>query len=463
MLLTITYIRPPATDLGFLLHKNPDRPQTFDLGFGKAHVFYPEANENSCTAALLLDIDPVELARGHRGSGGLGLFDYVNDRPYVASSFLSVAISRIFASAISGRSKERPELTEADLPLQARITMLPSRGGEDMIRRLFEPLGYEVVVEEYLLDETFPEWGEARYYNVTLIKQCRLQDLLSHIYVLVPVLDKEKHYWVGNDEVDKLLRHGEGWLTEHPEKNLITSRYLNRQHNLINQALSKLLAEEAPDPDRSIEKIDQAEENDKTLNLNQQRLGTVMAVLKSVEARKVIDLGCGEGNLLALLLKDRSFNEIAGTDVSIRALERAHDRLKLDSLNESKRERIALFQSSLTYRDKRFSGYDAATVIEVIEHLDSNRLNAFKRVVFEYARPATVILTTPNMEYNVKYESLAAGTVRHQDHRFEWTRKEFQEWSENVASEFGYSVRFLPIGEEDAELGSPTQMGVFTL
>jgi 3' terminal RNA ribose 2'-O-methyltransferase Hen1 len=462
MLLSITYTRLPATDLGYLLHKNPDRPQSFKLSFGQAHVFYPEASQERCTAAILLDIDPVELARGHRRPGGEGLFDYVNDRPYVASSFLSVAISRVFGTAMSGRSKDRPELAEEALPFEVKITMLPCRGVEDIIRRLFEPLGYKVAVQGYPLDEKFPGWGESSYYTVILTAHCRLQDLLSHIYVLVPVMDREKHYWVDEEEVEKLLRHGAGWLAEHPEREMIAARYLRRQRHLINQALSKLLEDESPEPEETIEELEE-EVRDRILNLNQQRLGSVVAVLKSVGARRVIDLGCGEGNLLGFLFKDRHFTEIAGVDVSPRSLEIGKGRLKLDRLSDKQKERITLFQGSLTYRDKRFKGYDAATVTEVIEHFDSNRLGAFERVVFEFARPATVIVTTPNKEYNVRYENLLTGAVRHRDHRFEWSRREFQDWAESTAGKFGYVVRFLAIGEKDPELGAPTQMGVFTL
>src|SRR5436190_17920500 len=146
MLLTITNTKPPATDLGYLLHKNPSRVQSFELSFGKAHVFYPEATENRCVAALLLDVDPVGLVRSRRGPAGEGglLDQYVNDRPYVASSFMSVAIAQVFGSALSGRSKDRPELVETPLPLEARLSVLPCRGGEGFLRRLFEPLGYDV-------------------------------------------------------------------------------------------------------------------------------------------------------------------------------------------------------------------------------------------------------------------------------------------------------------------------------
>src|SRR5258706_1003449 len=231
MLLTITNTQEPATDLGYLLHKNPNRVQSFELSFGKAHVFYPEATRARCTVALLLDFDPVGLVRNRRGPAGDAgaLQQYVNDRPYVASSFLSVALGRVFASALGGTSKEKPELAETALPLMARIAVLPCRGGEDLLRRLFEPLGYTVRAEHHPLDEQFPEWGEGPYYTVEIEQTIPLKDLLVHLYVLIPVLDAEKHYWVSQDEVEKLLRRGEGWLQAHPERELIVTRYLRFQ------------------------------------------------------------------------------------------------------------------------------------------------------------------------------------------------------------------------------------------
>lgn len=464
MLLTITTSHRPATDLGYLLVKNPARCQSFPLAFGQAHVFYPVASEDRCTAALLLDLDPVGLVRGSRGSSrGAGtLGQYVNDRPYVASSFLSVAIARVFGSAINGRSKDRPELAQAALPFQVEIPVLPCRGGEPFLRRLFEPLGYAVDTLHLPLDETFPEWGESPYFQVSLAATCRLQDLLTHLYVLLPVLDNDKHYWVGQDELDKLLSRGEGWLPLHPEREQIAERYLVHQRRLVREALVRLVADEDPDPDATEEVRAQEEDVlERGISLNEQRIGAVIAALKDAGARRVIDLGCGEGRLLQSLLGDRDFDRVVGMDVSYRSLDIAGKRLNLDQLPSRQLERIELFQGALTYRDKRLSGYDAACAIEVIEHLDPSRLPAFERVIFEFARPGTVIATTPNAEYNVRFESLPAGRVRHSDHRFEWTRDEFQAWARAAAQRSGYSVRFLPVGPDDPAVGPPTQMGVF--
>jgi 3' terminal RNA ribose 2'-O-methyltransferase Hen1 len=460
VLLTITLTTPPATDLGYLLHKSPGRIHTRTLAFGPAHVFYPEATEERCTAAMLLDIDPVGLSRGRRE--GPSLEPYINDRPYVASSFLSVALADHFGTAMSGRSKERQALADLALPFESTIATLPSRGGEPLIRRLFEPLGYAVSVVPHPLSETFADWSESPYFTVTLAATVRLRDLLAHLYVLIPVLDDQKHYWVSAPEIEKLLRRGEGWLAGHPERELIASRYLARQASLTREALRQLVVDDDVDPDQTEEARD-AEEAvvEDRLSLADQRLGAVLAALRASGAKRVLDLGCGEGRLLAALDKDHAFNEIVGVDVSARSLDVAARRLRLDRANERQRERLRLLQGALTYRDERLAGFDAAVLMEVIEHLEPGRLPVLERAVFEFAHPATVIVTTPNAEYNVRFETLPAGRFRHRDHRFEWTRAEFAAWADGVAERFGYVVRYLPVGPDDPEVGSPTQMAVF--
>ena len=462
MLLTITTTRSPATDLGWLLHKHPDRVQTFDLAFGKAHVFYPETSDDRCTAALLLDVDSVGLVR--RSAGPELLAQYVNDRSYVASSFLSVAIAQVYGSALAGGCKGKPELAEEPLPLVARLAVLPCRrGGEGFLRRLFEPLGYVVTATRHPLDVAFPEWGEGPYFTVELAGTVRLADLLSHLYVLVPVLDDEKHYWVGNDEVEKLLRHGDGWLAAHPEKEQIAARYLRRQGKLVKSALARLAPEDDTDPDETAADHDLAEERlEARVSLHERRLAAVLAVLQEAGAKRIVDLGCGEGKLLRLLATDARFTDVVGLDASTRSLEIAQQRLGRLRLPDNLRERVKLLHGALTYRDARIEGFDAAAVVEVIEHLDPSRLAAFERVLFGCARPGLVVLTTPNREYNVMFEGLPAGKFRHADHRFEWTRAEFAAWCAGVCSRAGYAVRLAPLGDEDPALGGPSQMAVFT-
>lgn len=465
MLLTVTTTWRPATDLGFLLHKHPDRCQSFELSFGRAHVFYPEASAERCTACLLLDVDSVAMVRRNRPNEGFLLGQYVNDRPFVASSFLSVAIARVFGSALQGRSQERPELVATPLPLTAQVDVLPVRGGERFLRAVFEPLGYAVEAFRHPLDDRFPEWGDSPYFSVAVRKVTTLSELLTHLYVLVPVFDAQKHYYVGQDELEKLLAKGEGWLARHPEKEEITRRYLHFQPSLVRQALARLVEEEEPaEVDEEVSSAESSEEVLETpLRLNEERLGAVVAVLRASGARRVMDLGCGAGSLLCELFKDPQFTEIVGMDVSIRALEAAQRRLKLDRLPADQQRRLRLLHGSLMYRDQRLEGFDAAAVVEVIEHFDPPRLAAFERVVFEFARPRIVVVTTPNREYNVTWPGLAAGQFRHGDHRFEWTRQEFHQWATGLAERFGYQVRFLPVGPEDPRWGPPTQMAVFQL
>lgn len=464
MLLTITYTGSNTRNLGYLLCKNPDRPQVFQLNHGRAYVFYPEVSDSRTTAALLLDIDPIDLARGKEGStgGGQGLFHYVNDRPYVSSSFLSTAISRVYGTAMSGKSQRYQELADTPLDLEATIAMLPCRTRHEMINRIFEPLGYEVSFDAPLPPEE--KNGGIHYINLTLKGKVRLCDLLRHLFVLIPVFDRQKHYWIGPDEVEKLLRIGDEWLPAHPEKSYITSRYLKRRRMLVNLAFKRLAQVEEEETENDLpEPEEEQEEVEKQLSLNAKRLGSVIAALKNHGVRKVIDMGCGEGNLLRLLVRDGQFTNIAGIDVSPLSLERAANRLRLERADERMKERISLFQSSLTYKDTRFQGYDAACVIEVIEHMDLPRLKAFERVLFEHTRPSVVVLTTPNREYNAKYENLNERELRHHDHRFEWTREEFKTWATKVAEQHGYTVLISEIGDKDEELGAPTQMGVFSL
>ena len=465
MLLMLSTARTPATDLGFLLHKHPDRFQSFDLSFGQAHVFYPDAAGDRCTACLLLEVDPVGIVRGKKPDQSFLLGQYVNDRPYAASSFLSVAISQVFGSALQGACKTRPDLPAVPLPLEASLAVLPVRGGERFLRAAFEPLGYEVTTTRHPLDEQFPEWGDSPYFTVTLRHTVTLAALLAHLYVLVPVLAGHKHYFVGEDEVEKLLDKGGGWLAAHPEREEIARRYLRHQPSLYRQALARLVQEEAPaEADEDSPPAKQAEDGLETpLRLNDQRLAAVAVAVKESGAKRVLDLGCGEGKLIRELLKDRQFEEVVGVDVSLRALEVAERRLKLDRLPAARAERIKLLHGSLLYRDRRLNGFDAAAVVEVVEHLDPPRLAAFERAVFEFARPGTVVLTTPNREYNAVWETLPAGKFRHPDHRFEWTRAEFRTWADAVAARHGYAVTFRPVGPEHEALGPPTQMAVFGL
>jgi 3' terminal RNA ribose 2'-O-methyltransferase Hen1 len=469
VILIVTTTRDPATDLGYLLHKHPDRVQAFDSQAGVAHVFYPEASSARCTAALLLEVDPVALVRGRRDGArqpaAFALGQYVNDRPYAATSLLAIAIKRVFGTALAGRCDARPDLAASRLPLEIAIPALPCRGGAALARRVFEPLGWHVAASAIQLDPDFPDWGDSRYLAVTLTGELRLADALNQLYVLLPVFDDAKHYWVTADEIDKLIRAGSGWLAGHPDRDLIARRYLAHCGEFTRSALARLAEVDDAQP----EDLDNATgcalavtPADLAVPLSELRRSAVLAAIREAGARRVADLGCGEGALTRALLEDRDIDLVVATEVSARALQHAAQRLRLDRMTDQQRARVQLFQSSLTYRDERLTGLDAAVLAEVIEHVDPGRLPALERAVFGHARPGTVIVTTPNAEYNVRFETLPAGSFRHPDHRFEWTRSEFREWAGRVATAYQYQVQEFPIGQADEELGPPTQAAVFT-
>ncbi len=480
MLLTITCTPHresswPATDLGYLLHKNPDRSQAFEQAFGTAHVLYPRADERCCTAALLLEVDPLRLVRGHaRGASDFSLGQYVNDRPYAASSLLSVALGSVFRTALRGRCEARPELARTAPPLRVDLPAVPCPGGPDRAERVFAPLGWEVAATALPLDPAFPEWGDSPYVHLTLTGEVRLADALSHLYVLLPVLDGSKHYWVAADEVDKLIRAGAGWLGEHPERGWITRRYLARSHALVRTAPARLAELDDAEPEQ-VDAVEDTTATDSSATdtdgphtvpaappLAVARRAAVLTELRAAGTRRVLDLGCGEGALLRELLADKDFEEIVGVDVSTRALAVAERRLRLDRLPERTARRLRLLQGSLTYTDSRLRGYDAAVLMEVVEHVDPPRLAALEHAVFVTAAPTTVLVTTPNAEANVRYAGLAPHALRHHDHRFEWTRAQFEDWARAVAGRTGYAVRFVAVGVWDDEQGAPTQLAVFT-
>jgi 3' terminal RNA ribose 2'-O-methyltransferase Hen1 len=378
---------------------------------------------------------------------------------------LAVAIKEAFRTALTGRCDARPALAAEPIPLELHVPALRCRGGKTLADRVFAPLGWTVDAETRPL--TPGEWGDSPYLGLRLTGELRLADALNHLYVLLPVLDDAKHYWVSTDEVDKLIRAGGGWLAGHPEKELITRRYLAHQKRLTRSALARLAEADDIEPeelDNAVpeESPEETPADDKAKPLAVQRREAILAVLHECGARRVGDLGCGAGALTRDLLRDTSIDHVLATDVSARALLLAARHLNLERMPDKQRERLTIFQSSLTYRDDRLAGLDAAVLMEVIEHLDPDRIPALEHVVFGAAAPGAVVVTTPNAEYNAHFETLPPGATRHPDHRFEWTRAQFRAWGGRVADRYGYQARFLPVGPEDPRDGPPTQLAVFS-
>jgi len=456
---------PTASDLGFLLHKHPDRAQSTEVFGGTAHVLWPAADEHRATAALLLDVDTAALqrSRGRRETPeGFALADHVNDRGYVASSLLAVALGKVFRTALAGRCDARPELAGAALPLEVHVPSLVSRGGAALVERLFAPLGWDVEARTEPLDPLVPAWGDSRVVDVRLRGTLRLADTLAQLYVLLPVLDDAKHYWVSADEVDKLVRAGGDWLPAHPDRELVMTRYLRHQRSLVRDAVARLDDVEGLPLDDTETGGPATTDDERPTPLAVLRREAVLAVLREAGAASVVDLGCGEGGLVRELLRDPRFTRVVGADVSSRELDRAARRIGTDRLPDTVAARLELLQTSATYRDDRLAGVDAVVLVEVVEHLDPPRLPALERSVFAHARPRTAVVTTPNAEHNARYPGLAAGAFRHPDHRFEWSRAEFSAWASEVAERHGYVVVVRPVGQDDDEVGPPTQMAVFT-
>ena len=444
-----------ARDLGFLLHKHPDHVHTKKTSAGDATIFYPEISEERTTAVMHLEVDPVGLVRGkNQQSDGL-LAQYVNDRPYVANSFLSVAMGRSFAQTMAGKSKDRQQLADQPLDFEIRILPVALAGDRELLASLFEPLGYTILSPDTVDDQTV--------IDLRLMARLRLADILNHLHVLIPVMDNFKHYFVAQEEIEKLLAKGEGWLADHPAKELITRRALKHRRSLANMALARLEESSVVEDDEETPKLKPEEQLEKPLRLHDIRLDTVADVLRQKNVKSVLDLGCGEGKLIARLIKERGIDRIVGVDPSVRTLEAAHRKLRLHQAGDAMSERVALQMGSLTYGDRRWKGFDAATLVEVIEHIEPHRLSALVMSLFADARPNMVVMTTPNREYNALFETMKENQLRHPDHRFEWTRAEFEGWANEVAVEHGYTTEFAPLGPVDEVHGGPSQMATFTL
>lgn len=461
MLLHIRAKGESATDLGYLLGKHPEKHQTKELSFGLAHVFYPEVQDDVCSACLLLDIDTTKEMRqnrhdnhGRNANVKAGLDHYVNDRAYVASSLFSTAIARVYGSALNGRCNHRPELVDKEWSLEVSVAAVRVRGNPELLHRLFEPLGYTVEYNGAQLDDAFPDWGTSPYYQLRLKGTQTIHSLLRHLYILLPILDNRKHYFFQGEEVEKLLAKASSWLPNHPEKAFITRRYFGNKRSY----------------QKAVEEVQEGEEKQTTVleekvervSLHTQRHEKVIEKLLQIGAKRILDLGCSTGRLLQRLQEEPSFTQLTGVDVASNVLQHAAQKLGLRRRQQEADPRLKLIQGALTYQDDRFSGYDAALLVEVIEHLDPERLPALERVVFQYAEPKHVLVTTPNVEYNVLYPDLPAGQFRHSDHRFEWSRTQFEDWVTMVAERHHYTYEIVGIGEEDPKHGCSSQMAIFS-
>jgi 3' terminal RNA ribose 2'-O-methyltransferase Hen1 len=446
--MTTTYV--PATDLGYLLHKHPDKMHKRTSSQSVNYCFFSEASVERCTVNLVLDIGLSHSYGFSKERPKPNYNPHVNDRPYVAGSIMSVALNDMFRSAFNGQSKEKPELSRTEIPLEISIATVSCADGEAFIRGIFEPLGYQVDISGFQYDEEFPEWGQSPYFVLNLKANKQISVVLKQLYVLLPVLDDSKHYWIEMTEKDRLLKMGEGWLASHPLVEVITKRALKHLGSLSSEALNQLGHIEP----LLMKKASNEESLEKTVGINDLRMQRVLEILEQENVNSVIDCGCGEGKLIEKLLGETRIPLIKGFDVGLESLEAAKRRID----HGSKEARVQLIHGSLVYLDDRLLGSEAIVLMEVIEHIDPSRLETMEKNIFGFVGSPLVVVTTPNFEYNQKF---AIRGFRHPDHRFEWTRSQFSNWCQGIGSRFKYSFDIQFVGAEDQALGSPTQIGVF--
>jgi 3' terminal RNA ribose 2'-O-methyltransferase Hen1 len=441
------------------------------MSFGEGYVYFQENPQGDNSLSLLVDVDPLATVQGR---GQLSHMDglYVNDRAYVPSSLLTSALTKAFGTALSGRCKERPELASTPIDWTVSVPVVTSDWRTEILWSLFGPLGYEVRmahVEREGHRSSHPDVAS----DLTGVKLCTtatMREVLSHLVVLIQVLDQDNHRWLDEQDLDPFMRRVEGWLPEHPYGMFILKRALKHQKHLIKAVIAKFPA--IVDSQARISSINsemwdasQLEEYaDQPLSLNRQRFAVVQELIERLQPRSLVDLGCGDGSFIGFLANGallHPMERIIGMDVSASELARAKTRMEHLSSLPGRRTPVEWLLGSLLYRDPRIKGLDMAILIEVIEHIDPWRLPALERQVFGEGGYASIVVTTPNREFNLIYGLSEEHSLRHRDHRFEWTRQEFQEWVQKIASQYGYEWQIQGIGTVSLDHGSPSQMVLF--
>ncbi|HWO95040.1 MAG TPA: 3' terminal RNA ribose 2'-O-methyltransferase Hen1 [Bacillus sp. (in: firmicutes)] len=450
MQLSMKVVGEGAENLSRLLAKNPNNLYDREEKGNRTRLVFTSSNEREAEAVIFVTPDPVELVRNSPG-----IFDitqYINDREFAVSSLFCSYIRTALGTALNGKPKE--EFIEwVDHPFNMEVGFGPvaSHLSDQTIRELFEPLGYLIEIERGEADYSFnlKQKSSARYLK--LKGQITVQQALRHLFILIPVLDNYKHYFIDEKEIEKIQRYGEGWLDEHPLRSYIIEQSL-RFKELINKVpiSSSIVTENKVNDDVSAPP---------KIRLNEQRYQAIIDKVESLPLnQKVVDFGSGEGKLSVRLGMVPNVQEILAVEPSessqLRALERFEKAAGKDQFVCP-----TPIWGSLFYYDERLRGKDIIILCEVIEHIDEFRLPNIMKTIFGEYRPNALIVTTPNHEYNAVYDM--DENMRHADHRFEWTRGEFKDWCETWIAKFPYSMQLQGIGQEHEEYGFPTQMCTF--
>ncbi|MFC4100784.1 3' terminal RNA ribose 2'-O-methyltransferase Hen1 [Paenibacillus xanthanilyticus] len=450
-----------ANMLSHLLAKNPNNLYEREEKGAKVRLVYTVCDEQRTEAVLHVSPDPIELVKGSPDS--YDITQYINDREFVTSSLFCTYIRPSLGTALNGKPKETfAEWVSHKFALTLSFGPVASNLPEPVVEQLFASLGYEVEQERGEADYPFALKHRSSVRYITLRGRQTLQTALRQLFILMPVLDDYKHYFIGEAEVEKLERYGEGWLEAHPQRELIVKRTLRFADVIERYEANREPAREeqngAAEPAAEAASLADGAEPAPKVRLNEQRYQAICETVQGLEhKRTVVDFGSGEGKLSARLAELAGVQEVMAVEPSAIARKRAADRFaKLAERGQGVVPKTVT--GSLFYYDESLRGKDVIVLCEVIEHIEAHRVErAIATILNEYA-PHALIVTTPNREYNQVYEMGEA--MRHADHRFEWTRGEFRQACERWRTD-GYELELQGVGERHEAYGHPTQMAIF--
>lgn len=443
MQLTIQASGDNVKAISYLLSKNPSNLYERNHKGHLVRLFYSKFTETELEVTIFVTPDPIELIKNN--SNSYDITHYINDREFAVSSIFCSFIRSALGTALNGQPKEEHiKWVDHPFPFTFEFGPVVSTLTDEKLMNLFEPIGYEVTINRPEIEYSIPikTKSSARYISIKGMKT--LQEGLRHLFVLIPVIDNYKHYFIDEKEIEKLERYGEGWLEQHPLRDLIY-----RQALRFKEIYS--LVENSSKDEKKIEPV-------KKVRLNELRYEKIVNTVSEMKPRSVVDFGSGEGKLSVQLGFVEGITEILAVEpsesASLKALER-FNKVK----NKEKFVNPELLWGSLFYYDERLKDKDVIILCEVIEHIDESRLpKAMDTLLHDY-QPGALIITTPNRDYNELYDM--EEHLRHNDHRFEWTRAEFRQWCTERNHGNDYELLFDGIGEEHASQGFPTQMCVF--
>lgn len=442
MQLTIHAKGENAGNLSYFLGKHPDRPFTRETKYGKVEAKFLHYRQNEVIFYITFHPNGLSLVKE---SDFHQLEDYINDREFSLSSIFLTNIRHSIGYVLSD---EKEGITE-NMHFSVSLSPLSTRLPDHAITELFEPLGYDVSIEKIESDYTF-DVDSGRVVSLTLTSQTNVVDVFRHLYVLIPIMDNYKHYDIDSNEAEKLLRFGAKWLEQHPKREFITRRFVGYRKGLANDVLSTFEPKE--------KELTNNEEPEVKTPLGKLRYSAFADKVKELPIQSVVDMGAGEGRLVELLVQNEQLTEILACEPTVNGLDRMKRLISILERKKKVRVKPSIIQSSLFYRDERLLHKDALILCEVIEHIERERVDQVLSTILSYYQPTYFIFSTPNYEYNDIYG--LEGALRHNDHRFELTRKEFHSLVERHANENNYSFDIIGIGEEHTELGFPTQMAV---